>query len=90
MVLIRKKDMMTMETKVLEQKLFELRKELNTEKGLVASGGRSQNPGKIKEIRRTIARIKTILSQKERNLDNIKKDDIKERKKAPAPKTQGA
>lgn len=81
-----------MEIKALKEKMFELRKELNTEKGLVASGGRSQNPGKIKELRRTIARIMTLISQKERGGQKDDKDRSvkKEQKTAPAQKTQRA
>ena len=37
--------------------LEQLRSELMKEKAAVSSGTRPENPGKIKEIRRTIARI---------------------------------
>jgi len=61
MAVIRKSELNKMSQNELEVKLIELRRELNTERGLAASGGRSQNPGKIKAIRRTVARILTRL-----------------------------
>ena len=64
MAIIRKKELKAMDTKTLGVKLTEIRKELNSERGLVKSGGRSSNPGKIKELRRTVARILTFIAQK--------------------------
>jgi len=63
MAVIKKSELSKLSLTELETKLFDLRKELNSQKGAVASGGRAQNPGKIKEIRRTIARILTIVSK---------------------------
>jgi large subunit ribosomal protein L29 len=65
MAIIRKKEMAGLTMAALGAKLGEVRRELNTERGLIKSGGRSSNPGKIKELRRTIARILTKASQKE-------------------------
>ncbi|HPJ85087.1 MAG TPA: 50S ribosomal protein L29 [Methanothrix sp.] len=48
----------------LGEELDTLKSELIRERGLVVSGGAPENPGRIKEIKRSIARIKTI--QKER------------------------
>ncbi|MEM5872268.1 MAG: 50S ribosomal protein L29 [Candidatus Aenigmatarchaeota archaeon] len=45
----------------LINRLNELRLELAKEKGQIAIGGSPSNPGKIKEIKRTIARILTEL-----------------------------
>ena len=64
MAIIKKSELYKMSLGELETKLFELRRELNSQKGAVASGGRSQNSGKIKQIRRTIARILTLVSSK--------------------------
>jgi len=52
-----------MGAQALEDKLFEIRKELNSERGMVATGGRSQNPGRIRELRRTVVRILTFMTQ---------------------------
>lgn len=64
MAIIRKKDLKSMAPDALAGKLSDVRRELNTERGLIKSGGRSSNPGKIKELRRTIARILTYHGQK--------------------------
>lgn len=68
-------------------KCTELRKELNTERGLVARGGRSSNPGRIREIRRTIARLLTFMSQNEEyRTDKENKAKTAAQRAAPASK----
>lgn len=64
MAIIKIKELRALESDGLEKKLDELRLELNAELGSVAAGGRASNPGRIKELRRTIARILTL--QRER------------------------
>jgi large subunit ribosomal protein L29 len=49
----------------MDDKIFELRSELLRERSKIASGGAADNPGRIKEIRRTIARILTIKKENE-------------------------
>jgi len=53
-----------MDTEMLKGKLAELRNELRVDKGHIAGGGKATNPGRIKEMRRSIARILTILKEK--------------------------
>jgi large subunit ribosomal protein L29 len=48
----------------IAEELLKLESELIRERGVVTAGGAPEKPGRIKEIRRTIARIKTV--QKER------------------------
>jgi len=43
-----------------EAELEELETELLNAKAAIAAGGAPDNPGRVKELRRTIARIKTI------------------------------
>lgn len=64
MAIIRKKQLREMGVPALEDKLFEMRRELNSELGMVATGGRSQNPGRIHSLRKTVARILTYITQK--------------------------
>jgi len=45
-------------------RLNELRLELAKEKGQIAIGGSPSNPGRIKEIKKTIARILTELKRR--------------------------
>ena len=54
----------------LEAKLLELKTELSKEKAIVASGTRAEKPAKIRELRRQIARILTILNEKNIEVKN--------------------
>lgn len=48
----------------VDARVLELKQELAKERALVASGTRSENPGKIKKLRRDIARLLTVKNQK--------------------------
>lgn len=54
------KEIRKMKLKDLDKKLSELRLELMKELGNVRMGRAVKNPGKIKELRRNIARILTL------------------------------
>ena len=71
MAILRPKEVRNLSQDERKKQLQQLKTELAREKSAVASGTRPENPGRIKEIRRTIARILTI---------------EKEPKKAPAKK----
>jgi large subunit ribosomal protein L29 len=60
MALLRTKDIRAMDAAAREKKLFELREELMHERGVAAMGGAPPNPGKIRALRKNIARIYTI------------------------------
>ncbi len=60
MAILKKKQIREMKGEDLNKKLSELRLELLKEMGNVKMGRPIKNPGKIKELRRTIARILTI------------------------------
>ena len=49
-----------------QKQLNELTAELLRERALVSAGGAPENPGKSKELRRTIARIHTIIAEQRR------------------------
>jgi len=66
MAIIRKKELRAFDGDSLDKKLVDLRTELNSEIGAVAAGGRATNSGRMKELRRTIARILTL--KRERSL----------------------
>ena len=55
----------------LQAKLVEFQRELNSERGMLATGGRTSNPGKISELKRAIARMLTIAH--ERKLGIVRK-----------------
>jgi large subunit ribosomal protein L29 len=50
----------------LEKRLNEFKLELLKERGNIEMGGNIKNPGKIKVIRRSIARILTLKKEKEK------------------------
>ena len=56
----RVKELRKMDEKELDKKLSELRLELMKERGNVEMGRPVKNPGRIRNIRRDIARILTI------------------------------
>ena len=64
MAIIRKKELRLLDNDALDKRLVELRDSLNSELGFIASGGKASNPGRIREMRRTIARILTIKREK--------------------------
>jgi large subunit ribosomal protein L29 len=49
-----------------ERQVAELRSELAKEKAVAASGTRPENPGKIRAMRRNIARFLTVINEKAR------------------------
>ncbi len=48
----------------LEEELREMQQELMHERGVSAMGGQPPDPGRIKTLRKTVARIKTIMTEK--------------------------
>lgn len=62
MALLRTKEIRAMDGPAREKKLRELRDELMHERGVAAMGGAPPNPGKIKALRKNIARIHTIVT----------------------------
>ena len=57
--------MKEMQKTELQKRLSELRLEFAKDKGQIAIGGAISNPGKLRELRRTIARILTELKRRE-------------------------
>lgn len=51
--------------------LEELETELLNSRAVQAAGGAPENPGRIKELRRTIARIKTIQNEEGDDVEEI-------------------
>lgn len=63
MAILRIDEIRDMGPKEIDEKIEELKTELLKINTTIASGGVPDNPGKIKAIRRTIARMKTIKAQ---------------------------
>ncbi|MCS7134949.1 MAG: 50S ribosomal protein L29 [Candidatus Aenigmarchaeota archaeon] len=63
---MKKKDLKKMNDAELDKLLKDLRLELMKERGNIAMGGTVKNPGRIREIRKNIARILTIKTEREK------------------------
>lgn len=75
MALIQRKELRTMPVEEIKAKLEELKKELMRENAQVATGTIPKSPGKIKQIKKTIAKILTILNEKK-----VKNSEVKQKK----------
>jgi large subunit ribosomal protein L29 len=63
---LRIKELRKLSDEDLEKRLKELKLELLKERGNIEMGGNIKNPGKIKVIRRDIARILTLNKEKKK------------------------
>jgi len=63
---LRIKELRKLKPEDLDKKLNELKLELLKERGNIEMGGNIKNPGRIKIIRRDIARILTLKKEKEK------------------------
>lgn len=81
MAIIKKSKLRELSDSELEAKLFEFQKELNSERGMLATGGRTSNPGKMRELRRSVARILTILNERKMKAKAQQKQKEKNEKK---------
>jgi large subunit ribosomal protein L29 len=66
MAIVRAKEVRAMSDDQLEKQLKDLRNELLKERAITATGGAPENPGRIRELRRTIARILTIQKEEKK------------------------
>ena len=78
MAILRPKEISKLSQKERNDKLTELKKELMKSRSQIASKTMPENPGRIREIRRTIARIKTF--EKEAPKSKIKQKGGNEKK----------
>ena len=60
MAILRGEDIRKMNANEQSEELDKLKMELIRERAITSAGGAPESPGRIREIRRTIARIKTI------------------------------
>ncbi|MEN6329444.1 MAG: 50S ribosomal protein L29 [Methanobacteriaceae archaeon] len=63
MVILRSKEIRDMDLEDIQKKLDELRAEYARNISKSAAAGVYENPGKIKELKRTIARVITIMNE---------------------------
>ena len=63
MAIIKKMEFKQMDAATLKEKLVDLKKELIKINAQISTGTPPENPGRVKEVRRTIARINTKLRE---------------------------
>ncbi|MCL2687669.1 MAG: 50S ribosomal protein L29 [Methanobrevibacter sp.] len=66
MAILRSREIWEMEIEDIQEKLSELKAELAKNISKSSAAGVNENPGKIRELKRTIARVLTILNQKQK------------------------
>ena len=64
MAILHVKEMRKMKEEDLNKKLFDLKKELMKVNAQISQGTAPEKPGRIKEIKRTIARILTVKKER--------------------------
>lgn len=64
MAIFRTDEIRDMDSSEIKQQISDLQKELVEERGQIEVGGFSDNPGRIGEMRKTIARMKTVLNER--------------------------
>ncbi len=67
MAILKVEEIREMDEKELKEKMNDLKKEIVEERGQIEIGGFAENPGRIKEMKRTIARIETVLNERKNN-----------------------
>jgi large subunit ribosomal protein L29 len=60
---MRIKEIRSLSSEERKDKLAELKNELMHERGVAAMGGSPPSPGKIRQLRRSIARILTVMQE---------------------------
>ena len=66
MAIVKAKEIREMSDDKVEKQLADLKSELLKERAITATGGAPENPGRIRELRHTIARIHTIRKEEKR------------------------
>ena len=73
MAIIKKNELKKLDKQSLQNKLIDLKKELMKFNTQISTGTLPENPGKIKEIKRTIAKIIFTLDKFKQNKEEKKK-----------------
>jgi large subunit ribosomal protein L29 len=88
MPILRVKDINGMSSSDRTKKLTELRTELSRLRTMVSAGGAVENPARIREIRKTIARIKTVEREQQLGINKKPEKETKKTTKTKENKTK--
>jgi large subunit ribosomal protein L29 len=69
MSIFRIEEIRRMSEKERNEELESLMRDLLHERGIIATGGSPDNPGRVGEIKRTVARIKTVQGEEQREAE---------------------
>lgn len=64
MAIFKIDEIRNMNQEEIVEELRKLQSELIRERGIVTAGGAPEKPGRIRDLRRTIARIKTVQTER--------------------------
>jgi large subunit ribosomal protein L29 len=64
MAMFTSEEIRNMSEEEIEDELRNLESEILRERGIVAAGGAPEKPGRVKDIRRTVALIKTVKTER--------------------------
>ena len=70
---IKSKELIKLNDKELDSKLLDMKKDLLKVNAKIATGTTPENPGMVRNIKKTIARIYTIKTEKQKKEDPVKK-----------------
>lgn len=79
MPILRVKEIRDMSIEERKERLNELKTELRRSKTMIKAGGTIEDPARIREIRKTIARILTVEREKKRELQEEIVEEEKKR-----------
>ena len=88
MAILRPSEIRKMQKKDMDKRLIELRLELAKVRGSISMGASAQSPGRVGEVKRAIARIKTIESELSRKEADEKAKAAKASKPKPVVKAE--
>jgi large subunit ribosomal protein L29 len=90
MPILRIKEIASMSSEEKETKLAELRAELARMKTMIRAGGAVDNPTRVRELKKTIAKILTIANEQKLKLREAAPEPEKEEAKKPEKKAPKA
>lgn len=65
MAILRMSQIREMPSEERDRRLDEMKTELSKLRTMISAGGSVENPGRVKELRKTIARLKTVMREEE-------------------------
>jgi large subunit ribosomal protein L29 len=66
MAIFRVDEIRNMTAEEIAEELHKLESELVRERGIVTAGGAPEKPGRIRDIRKTVAKIKTVQQERKK------------------------